>query len=74
MKTNTYDTISAAANSVDKDGGKAAANAAVPVEVVNLVIFVDHLCRYATIPRALVHEFIPAYTFDAVQIIVGDKK
>ena len=68
VKTTTFDSVSAAASSVDSDNGKAAANAAMPLEVVNMIIFVDQMCRYSALPRSLVHEYIPAFTFDAVKI------
>ncbi len=68
VRSTTYLTMSEAANSVDADGGKAAANMSIPSEVVNTIVFVDQLCLYAAVPRSLVHEFIPPHMFDAIKI------
>ncbi len=61
-------TIGDAVGSVENDGGKAAAAAELPVELINMVIFVDQLCIYSALPRQIVHEFIPAYVFDVLKI------
>ena len=38
----------------------------VPREILNMLVFMDQLCHYASVPRAAVHEFVPPYIFDAL--------
>jgi WASH complex subunit strumpellin len=39
----------------------------VPREVLNMLVFLDQLCHYSSVPRSAVHEFVPAYIFDALR-------
>ena len=39
----------------------------IPHEVLNALIFIEHLCRYTSVPRAVVHAFIPSYIFDSLK-------
>lgn len=39
----------------------------VPREILNMLVFMDQLCHYASVPRAAVHEFVPPYIFDALR-------
>ena len=39
----------------------------VPKEILNILIFIEQLCHYSSIPRNVVHEFIPPYIFDALK-------
>jgi len=39
----------------------------VPKEILNILIFIEQLCHYSSIPRNIVHEFIPPYIFDALK-------
>ncbi|KAJ1434034.1 WASH complex, subunit strumpellin [Ochromonadaceae sp. CCMP2298] len=41
--------------------------AEVPKDVLNVLIFMEQLCHYTSIPRSAVHEFVPAYIFDALK-------
>lgn len=43
------------------------APAEVPREVLNMLVFMDQLCHYASVPRSAVHEVVPAYIFDALK-------
>mmetsp|Transcript_16583 Transcript_16583/g.22822 ORF Transcript_16583/g.22822 Transcript_16583/m.22822 type:complete len:460 (-) Transcript_16583:75-1454(-) len=38
-----------------------------PRELLNVLVFMDQLCHYSSIPRALVHKYIPPYIFDALK-------
>jgi hypothetical protein len=40
----------------------------VPKEVVNTLIFLDHLCQFAAIPRSVIYSFVPPYIFDCIKI------
>lgn len=73
IRTTTFDSIGSATSNIEKDNGKAAANAEFPLEVINLIIFVDQLCQYANIARSIIHEFIPALTFDTIKVSVIKK-
>ena len=68
VRTYTHVTVNDIAINSDTDGGKAASNVEYPVEVLNSIIFVDQLCTYAGLPRAIAHEFIPAYIFDTLKV------
>ena len=39
-----------------------------PIEVLNVLLFLEQFCKYAHIPRDALHGYIPAYIFDAVQV------
>lgn len=39
----------------------------VPVGILNTLIFLDQLCQYSSIPRSVVHAFVPPYIFDALR-------
>lgn len=39
----------------------------VPREILNMLVFMDQLCHYASVPRSAVHEFVPPYIFDALR-------
>jgi hypothetical protein len=39
----------------------------VPREILNMLVFLDQLCHYSSVPRSAVHEFVPAYIFDALR-------
>lgn len=39
----------------------------VPREVLNMLVFLDQLCHFSSVPRSAVHEFVPAYIFDALR-------
>merc|ERR1711871_1743671 len=36
-------------------------------EILNTLIFLDQLCHYSSIPRGVVHSYIPPYIFDAIK-------
>jgi hypothetical protein len=40
---------------------------AVPREVLNVLIFLDQLCKFSSVPRTVVHAFIPPYIFDSIR-------
>lgn len=39
----------------------------VPREVLNMLVFLDQLCHYSSVPRSAVHEYVPPYIFDALR-------
>lgn len=39
----------------------------VPREILNILVFLDQLCHYSSVPRSAVHEFVPPYIFDALR-------
>ena len=39
----------------------------VPREVLNTLIFMEQLCHFASVPRSVVHAFVPPYIFDALR-------
>jgi WASH complex subunit strumpellin len=55
----------------DADGGSSSSKQAgapeVPRDVLNMLVFMDQLCHYTSIPRSAVHEYVPAYIFDALR-------
>ena len=40
----------------------------VPLLVINILIFLDQLCKFSSISRTAVHAYVPAYIFDALKI------
>jgi hypothetical protein len=41
----------------------------VPKEVINILVFMEQLCLYSSIPRSIVYNFVPPYIFDALKIV-----
>lgn len=39
-----------------------------PKEVVNTLIFLNHLCHYADIPHSVIYSYVPPYIFDSIKI------
>jgi hypothetical protein len=39
----------------------------IPREVLNTLVFVEQMCHYASVPRSVVHMFVPPYIFDALR-------
>ncbi len=39
----------------------------VPREILNTLIFMEQLCHYASVPRSVVHSFVPPFIFDALR-------
>lgn len=39
----------------------------VPREVLNTLIFMNHFCHYASVPRSAVHAYVPPYIFDNIR-------
>lgn len=48
--------------------------AEVPKEVLHMMIFMDQLCAYSSIPRSTVYKFIPPYIFDSLKLNMASKK
>jgi hypothetical protein len=40
----------------------------IPKEVLNTLIFMEQLCHYSSIPRSVVHAYVPPYVFDAIKV------
>jgi WASH complex subunit strumpellin len=40
----------------------------IPIEVINTLIFMEQLCHYASVPRSVVHAFVPPYIFDSLRL------
>lgn len=40
----------------------------IPQLVLNILIFLDQLCKFSSIPRSTVHEYVPPYIFDSLNI------
>ena len=40
----------------------------IPELVVNILIFLEQLCRYSSIPRTVVYAYVPPYIFDSYNI------
>jgi len=40
----------------------------VPREILNMLIFMQQLCHHTSVPRSVVHEFVPPYIFDALKL------
>lgn len=54
----------------EADGGSSSKDKAVqevPREILNMLVFMDQLCHYSSVPRSAVHEFVPPYIFDALR-------
>lgn len=51
----------------ENDGNNAKA-VEIPKEVVNTILFLDHLCQYSSIPRETVYAYVPPYIFDEVKL------
>ena len=45
-----------------------------PKEVVNTLIFLNHLCQYSDLPRSAIYTFIPPYIFDSIKIFCYDSR
>ncbi len=39
----------------------------IPRDLLNTIIFMEQLCNFSSIPRAMVHAFVPPYIFDALK-------
>lgn len=39
-----------------------------PMEVLNTLIFMEQLCRYSSVPRTTIHEFVPPFIFDSLRL------
>lgn len=46
----------------------------VPREILNTLVFMEQLCSYASIPRSVVHTFVPPYIFDALRFSAAPVK
>ncbi len=46
----------------------------VPSEVLHTLIFLESLCHYAAVPRAVVHAYVPPYIFDSLNLPVVQPK
>ncbi len=46
----------------------------VPKEVLHIMIFMDQLCGYSSIPKSVVYKFIPPYIFDSLKLMYTMKK
>jgi WASH complex subunit strumpellin len=42
----------------------------IPAEAINTLIFMEQLCRYASVPRSVVHAYVPPYIFDNLNLPV----
>ena len=40
----------------------------IPELVLNILIFLEHLCRFSSIPRTVVYAYVPPYIFDSYSI------
>ena len=40
----------------------------VPKDVLNTLLLLDQLCHYSSVPRSVVHAFIPPYIFDSITV------
>ena len=38
-----------------------------PREVLNTLVFMNHFCHYASVPRTAVHAYVPPYIFDSIR-------
>jgi WASH complex subunit strumpellin len=63
FSTENFDTITSSSSTTTKGG----ISSEVPKEILNILIFIEQLCHYSSIPRNIVHEFIPPYIFDALK-------
>jgi WASH complex subunit strumpellin len=43
----------------------------VPREILNTLVFMDHLCHYASVPRSAVYAYVPPYIFDSMKFSTG---
>ena len=55
-------------NSDNELVSKELVNIEIPLDITNILIFLDQLCKFSSIPRATIHEYIPSYIFDAIKI------
>jgi hypothetical protein len=39
----------------------------VPREILNTLVFMEQLCHHSSVPRSVVHSFVPPYIFDAMR-------
>lgn len=46
----------------------------VPRDVLHVLVFLEQLCKHTGTPRELVHDFVPAYIFDALNFSTPPKK
>lgn len=61
-------TIQTAYNELETSNTSSSKVIDLPKEVVNTLIFLNHLCQYADIPRSGIYEFVPPYIFDSIKI------
>jgi WASH complex subunit strumpellin len=45
----------------------------VPRDVLNVLVFLEQLCKHTGTPRQLVYDFVPAYIFDALSFATAKK-
>lgn len=45
----------------------------VPRDVLNVLVFLEQLCKHTGTPRELVHDFVPSYIFDALSFSTTKK-
>ena len=55
-------------NALQECDGNSSKAVDVPSEVVNTLIFMDMLVKYAGLPRSVVYAFVPPYIFDSIKI------
>eukprot|EP00605_Chrysophyceae_sp_TOSAG23-4_P000393 GSChrysophyteH1.ASY1.ANO1.449.1 assembled CDS len=40
----------------------------IPEQAVHTLLFLEQLCHYASVPRSVVHAYVPPYIFDSLQL------
>ena len=40
----------------------------IPEQAVHTLIFLEQLCHYASVPRSVVHAYVPPYIFDSLNL------
>ena len=70
VRTNVQHTFSDS----DVEGRKDRAPPEVSQLVINILIFMDQLCKFSSISRTAVHAYVPPYIFDALQIPTAPTK
>jgi hypothetical protein len=61
-------TIGTAFSGVSSSATNDKAVADLPLEAVNVLLIVEHFCRFARVPRDFIDRLIPPYIFDSIEV------
>ena len=61
-------TIQTAYNELESNSTTTSKVIDLPKEVINTLIFLNHLCQYSEIPHSVMYSYVPPYIFDSIKI------